>query len=44
LRSTILEGLTDGKITEENYNILDSRIDKYMKELQKQKSREHADE
>jgi len=38
LRNTILEGLTDGKITEENYDILDSRIDKYMKELQKKRN------
>jgi hypothetical protein len=44
LRNTILEGLTDGRITEENYNILDSRIDKYMKELRKQKSGEHTDQ
>jgi hypothetical protein len=34
LRNTILEGLTDGKITEEDYAILDRKIDKYMKELQ----------
>jgi hypothetical protein len=34
LRNTILEGLTDGKITEENYAILDRKIDKYMKELE----------
>jgi hypothetical protein len=34
LRNTILEGLTDGKITEENYGILDRKIDKYMKELE----------
>ena len=34
LRNTILEGLTDGKITEESYNILDKRIDKYMEEIQ----------
>jgi hypothetical protein len=34
LRNTILEGLTDGKITEENYDVLDKKIDKYMKELQ----------
>jgi hypothetical protein len=37
LRNTVLEGLTDGKITEENYNIIDSRIDKYMTKLQEQK-------
>jgi hypothetical protein len=40
LRNTILEGLTDGKITEENYDILDRKIDKYMEELQKKKKRE----
>jgi hypothetical protein len=40
LRNTILEGLTDGKITEEHYAILDRKIDKYMKELQEQKKRE----
>jgi len=33
LRNTILEGLTDGKITEENYGIMDRRIDTYVKEL-----------
>jgi len=37
LRNTILEGLTDGKISEESYDILDKRIDKYMEELQKRK-------
>ena len=37
LRNTILEGLTDGKITEESYNIMDRKIDKYMEELRKQK-------
>jgi hypothetical protein len=44
LRNTILEGLTDGKITEESYNIMDKRIDKYMEELRKQKGHERADE
>jgi hypothetical protein len=43
LRNTILEGLTDGKITEESYNIVDKKIDKYMKELRKQKRPEAAD-
>jgi hypothetical protein len=37
LRNTILEGLTDGKITEENYDILDRKIDKCMKELQEKR-------
>jgi hypothetical protein len=37
LRNTILEGLTDGKIGEETYNVLDKKIDKYMAELDKQK-------
>jgi len=44
LRNTILEGLTDGKISEESYDILDKRIDKYMEELQKQKKAQQADE
>lgn len=36
LRNTILEGyLTDGKITQENYDVIDKRIDKYMDELRK---------
>jgi hypothetical protein len=39
LRNTILEGLTDGKITEEHYDILDKKIDKYMKELEEEKKR-----
>jgi hypothetical protein len=43
IRNTILEGLTEGKITEESYNILDAKLDKYMKELQKQKTPENAD-
>ena len=33
LRNTVLEGLTDGKITQENYEIIDKRIDKYVAEL-----------
>jgi hypothetical protein len=33
LRNTILEGLTEGKMTEDNYEILDKRIDKYVNEL-----------
>lgn len=33
LRNTILEGLTEGKITEENYEIIDKRIDKHVAEL-----------
>jgi len=44
LRNTILEGLTDGKISEESYDILDKRIDKYMEELQKQKGAQQVDE
>jgi hypothetical protein len=44
LRNTILEGLTDGKITEENYDILDRKIDKYMKELQEQKRHNRAND
>ena len=33
LRNTVLEGLTDGKITQDNYDIVDKRIDKYVAEL-----------
>jgi hypothetical protein len=33
LRNTVLEGLTEGKITEENYEIVDKRIEKYVAEL-----------
>ena len=33
LRNTILKGLTGGRITEDNYDILDKRIDKYVNEL-----------
>ncbi|MDH5779184.1 MAG: clostripain-related cysteine peptidase [Candidatus Bathyarchaeota archaeon] len=44
LRNTILEGLTDGKISEESYNILDKRIDKYMEELPRQEKRKRGDE
>jgi hypothetical protein len=50
LRNTILEGFTEGKITEDNYEIMDKRIDKYMKELsetddkKKTGDSEHADE
>jgi len=35
LRNTILKGVTDGKITHENYDILDERIDKYIEGLLK---------
>jgi hypothetical protein len=50
LRNTILEGFTDGRITEENYGIMDKRIDKYMKELSETEKRtsingdKHSDE
>jgi hypothetical protein len=37
LRNTILEGLTQGKISEENYGIIDRRLDKYMSEISKEK-------
>ena len=40
LRNTILEGLTDGKITQENYDVIDKRIDKYMDELRKTEKKE----
>ena len=33
LRNTILRGVTDGKITQESYNIMDERIDRYLEEL-----------
>jgi len=36
LRNTILEDLADGKITQENYDIMNGRIEKYMEELRKQ--------
>jgi hypothetical protein len=42
LRNTILEGFTEGKITEENYGIMDRRIDKYMKELARPDNRSNA--
>jgi hypothetical protein len=35
LRNTILEDVTEGKITESNYEIIEKRIDKHMKELLK---------
>jgi hypothetical protein len=50
LRNTILEGFTEGRISEDNYEIMDKRIDKYMKELleaddqKKTGSDEHSDE
>ena len=37
LRNTVLEGLTQGKISEENYEIIDRRLDKYMSEISKAK-------
>jgi len=37
LRNTILEGLTQGKISEENYDIIDRKLDKYMSEISKEK-------
>jgi len=39
LRNTILAGVTDGKISQENYEILDKKIDKHMEEISKQKGR-----
>lgn len=36
LRNTILKGVTDGKITQESYNIMDERIDGYMEGLLKE--------
>jgi len=36
LKNTILEDLTDGKITQENYDIMNERIEKHMEELRKQ--------
>lgn len=41
LRNTVLEGLTDGKITEENYEIIDKRIDKYVAELSEAQRHKH---
>ena len=37
LKNTILEGFTQGKISEENYDIIDRRLDKYMSEISKEK-------
>jgi hypothetical protein len=42
LRNTILEGMTDGKITEDNYDILDKRIDKYVTELSQKRGKKHT--
>jgi hypothetical protein len=36
LRNTVLKGVTDGKITQEDYELIDKRIDKHMEELKKQ--------
>lgn len=33
LRNAIFKGLTDGKITQENHDVLDRNIDKYAKML-----------
>ncbi len=45
LRNTILEGLTGGKITEDNYDVLDKRIDKYVNELaEKQEDKRRSGE
>lgn len=44
LKNTILEGLTGGKITEEDHDIMDKRIDKYMKELKEQERHKSVDE
>jgi hypothetical protein len=35
IRNTILEGVTNGKITHENYEIIDKRIDRCLDELKK---------
>jgi len=35
LRNKITEDLTDSKITQENYDIMDKKIEKYMEELRK---------
>jgi hypothetical protein len=40
LRNTILEGFTGGRISEDNYNVLDKKIDECVKELQRQRDRE----
>jgi len=36
LRNTILESVTDGKITQESYDLMNKRIDEYLEELRKQ--------
>jgi hypothetical protein len=33
LRNTVLEGVTDGRITQEGYEIIDAKIDKCLEEL-----------
>lgn len=38
LRNTILEGVTDGRIAQESYDIMDAKIDHYMEEVRKEKS------
>jgi len=38
LRSTTLEMVTNGKITEQIHSIIEKRIDNYIKELPKQKA------
>jgi hypothetical protein len=42
LRNTILKGMTDGKITEDNYDILDKRIDKYVAELSQKRRKKRS--
>jgi len=37
LRNTILEGVTDGKITQESYEVMNTRIDKCLEELHKKR-------
>lgn len=39
LRNTVLEGLVEEKINEENYDIIDRRLDKYLSEISEEKEK-----
>jgi hypothetical protein len=42
LRNTVLEGLTEGRISEENYGVIDARIDKYTREVAERRGEEKS--
>jgi hypothetical protein len=44
LENTVLQRLTEGRITQSEHSVLDKEIDKHMKELQKQKKRKNKDQ